>query len=395
MSELKLKVIDPDGAAVEGAVVSISGMRSSAQPGAWISYYRGTPPKGTTDANGEVSLEHVVWVDQDGLVSGVDLNVEHPDFVPFRNSSFQLDTKVVELQRGATVVVTGWHGDPSNTITDIQIQLDQRASLGMSAWKPQPDGRLSTSRLTPGLHLLAIAYEDEELGTLRSAPHQFTLGTVGWETIHLELLDPMRLEGELDPRVPRPVEDGFVRIVIRSGGLEGVPVLTRTLDVEVESDGSFVVEDVRPGQAFIVAIAGGWASAKLPHPTDPDDTVFPTVDLPQDVTPFVVPMVETGRLEVTVLGPDGEPAEATVFANPNYRVRGVGSSIVPGRDWAAATNDEGVATFPDVPANEGMPMGVSAPGLQLPEEDRIEGLSVSVKSGETATLEIRMEKEGK
>ncbi|MEM9379383.1 MAG: carboxypeptidase-like regulatory domain-containing protein [Planctomycetota bacterium] len=414
---LAVLVVDPDGAPVAGAEVKIIGLRSESSSGSWYGY-RGEAPSTTTDANGRATLDRWVWVNQDGRVRAVDLVVEHPEFVPFRESSFPLDQEVVTLERGATVVVTGWHGDPSNVVRDVRISADRGASLGRDAWSELPDGRLSTSRLQPGGHLLLITYEHPELGTLVSEPHEFTVGEVGWETLHLELLGPFRLVGELDPDVPRPVVNGRVRAVMRTASFAGPDaVLAMEKDVDVAADGTFVVEGVRPGDGFVVALCEGWTSERLPPTTlrdagihlggevteqrkrealaeaEPWTWTYPRLDLPQESTPFVVPMVETGTVDVTIAGPDGAPLPgATAYLSPNYRVRSIGSSIFPFRDWQAVADADGVARITDIPPTDSLWVSAGASGMQMSAEDRETTPSVAIEPGGTATIRIQLER---
>ncbi|MEM6569712.1 MAG: carboxypeptidase-like regulatory domain-containing protein [Planctomycetota bacterium] len=413
---LSILVVDPDQAPVAGAKVEIIGLRSESSSGSWYGY-RGDTPVATTDANGRATLDRWVWVNQDGRVRAVDLVVEHPEFVPFRDSSFPLDSEVVPLERGATVVVTGWHGDPSNVIQDVRISADRGASLGRDAWVQLPDGRLSTSRLKPGPHLVLITYEDEDLGTLVSDPHEFEVGEVGWETLHLELLGPFRLIGELDPDVPRPVVNGKVRAVLRTASYAGPDaVLALEKDADVAADGSFVVEGVRPGDCFVVALCEGWTSERLPPTSlrdagiylgeevteerkqkalaeaEPWTWTYPRVALPQESPPFVVPMVETGTLEVTIVGPNGAPLRgAMVHLSPNYRVRYIGSSIFPFREWSAETDLDGIARLADIPPDEDLWVSAGAEGMQMTAEDRETTPSVEIVPGETATIRIQLE----
>ena len=412
---LRLRVVDPDGLPVPDAVIRISGMRSVTNEGSWYDY-RGTEPLGRSGPDGWVSLEHFVWVNQDGQVCAVDLNVEHPEFVPLRDSRFSLDTDVVVLQRGATVVCTAWFRDQSTPILDLQVQADRQSGVGRSSWAPLADGRLATSRFAPGTHCVTVSIEHPELGRLYSMPTTFEVGEVGWETLHLQLMEPVRLEGELDARVPRPVVDGRVLAVFRGGGTTySSPLVSSEMEVEVAPDGTFVLENARPGKCFLFALAEGWtvqrgrpatleeAGIELTDETNTQAAhdqlaalprerfVYPSVDLPMSAEPYVLPMEPTGSLELTVMGPDGPLRNANTNVSPSYRVHLVGSAIVPWRDWSGRTDANGMVRFDDLPFDASLSVAASAEGLRMSAEDRKSLPSAPIQPGETSSLEIILE----
>lgn len=414
---LRLRIVDPDGSPVPDAVVTINGLRSKTEQGTWFGY-RGTEPKGSSGPDGWVSLLHYVWVNRDGESSGVDLTVEHPEFVPFNDHSFTLDTEVVVLERGATVVCTAWFRDESATLPDTLVEADRASGVGRSDWTPLADGRLATSRFAPGVHCVTVSIEHPELGKLYSMPTTFEVGPVGWETLHVQIMEPVRLQGELDPRVPRPVVNGKVRAIFRGGGVTHLdPLITRSVDVDVAPDGSFVLENARPGECFLFALAEGWA-VQRERPATPQEAgirltgeenaeaaqtelaalppgrfVYPSAALPMPMAdqPYVLPMEPTGSLEVTVSGPDGPIKDAFAIVNPNYRVRLVGSNIVPWREWNARTDAEGQARFHDLPSDASVWITAAAGGFQMSAEDRKTMPSTPIQSGETSRLEIILE----
>src|SRR5882672_532201 len=206
LDKITIRVIDDRQQPVIDAEVTIHGMRREGDSGGWYGY-RGESPTGKTDAHGQVELNHWRWVTLDGRVRGIDVTVVHPEFVPFRDSSFVLGPgeHLITLQRGATVVVSGWLASHPGLIADLKIEVDRDARLPSDAWTREPDGRLSTTRLAPGKHLIWLEHESAALGPCLSAIEDFELGAHEWKELAIELHAAETLDGALDPRVPRPI----------------------------------------------------------------------------------------------------------------------------------------------------------------------------------------------
>jgi len=337
-SPIVIRVLDELDAPVADASVEIWGMRRVDDPGSHFDY-RGDPPSGSTDAEGRVHLEHWDWVTIDGRTGELTINIEHPDFVTFSGDfALRPGEHVVHLERGATVVVTGWIGDPANAVHDLTLRVDRESNLGEGAWHTLPDGRKAISRLPPGPHWIVATHMHPKLGRMSSAPEHFEVGQLGWETLHLELHPPLDFVGQLDAVVPRPIIGGHVQLVLTSGGLgESRINLSDSYEAPVDADGRFVIENVRPGGGQIFALCSGWSSIET-LADDPlqagiqfhDEVseevkrealaakgsrafILQRAQFPQVATPFVVLMQRTSSLEVTVLGPDGSPVEGAML----------------------------------------------------------------------------------
>ncbi len=387
-----IRVVDDTDGPVADASVTIWAMRPEAKPGGHY-LYRGEQPFGETDREGRVELEHWEWVTIDGRTGAITLKVTHPEFVTFTGDvTLGPGEHVVRIERGATVVVTGWHGSKSNVIHDLKLQVDREAKLDSDAWAPLDDGRLATTRIPSGERWIVASHSHPELGRLSSTAESFTVGEVGWETLHLELHDPIDFVGRLDSSVPRPIVDGHVMLVLYSGGSNGIqPVLSQQFEAEIEPDGSFVLAGLRPGQGQIFALCRGWSSERALWKGDLKD-LLPSTEVPQIETPYVVRMERTGTLAVTVLGPDGTPVVgATLHAWPNVRVTGVGSWMHPWREWSNTTGTDGLARIEDLPPTIFLMFGASAEGLRMTAKDRADTPNLDLPSGATASAEIHLE----
>ena len=112
---------------------------------------------------------------------------------------------------------------------------------------------------------------------------------------------------------------------------------------------------------------------------------------------FVLRMERTASLEVTVLGPRGNPVpEAVVSLSPNVAWSSGGTGLFLDRTWTRPTGADGVALIENLPPEPVELYWVRHPGLRMPEEPatgenaRRLGI-VELVSGLTTREEIRLE----
>ena len=414
---LEILVLDPEGRAVADAELSIGGLRKETDPGSWYEMRSGTATA-TSDVSGLARIDYLRWVDIDGRTSAVDLEVKHTEFVPFRDSSFPIGVgqHPVVLQRGATVVVSGWFGSPQRVVADVTVQVEADAQLPSSGWTREPDGRLSTTQLAPGKHLIRLDHESSELGLLASAVESFELAENEWEVLHVELHPLETLRGRLDDAVPRPVLDGHVMVNLHEA-FPGSPrvSISRTFETVVLEDGTFELAGLPRGRGQIIALSSGWVSRRMRVESAEEEQVqAPEGASPEDVEgllrlaadralqaqhvsvptppPFVVAMEPTGVLEVTVRAPDGSPLDgAFVAASPNVRWVGIGSTIFPWREWSTSTDATGRARIEDLPPEASLWVFAVHHSFRMKLADRDRPPGVTIRSGETTQLEIELE----
>ena len=412
---IEVLVVDEKSQPIADAQVRIAGMRSETDPGSWYGYRGGEVPEGTTDREGSVRLGYWVWVNRDGRTREVDLMVSHPDFITFRDSSFSVgpgEHKVV-LRRGPTVVVEARFGSPAKLVSDVRIQLDDEAELPQSAWTVQADGRLTTRRIPPGPRLMWIEYESEDHGLWRSEVESFELAEDGYVELYVELRPAERLVGELDPTVPRPIQDGHVMLAIQHGeGDHEQPSLSRIFETTVDEQGAFQFEDLPRGAGQVFASCRGWTSKRVEEEQRPDFTfgdmpdtdMFPElhqgsrrsrlqlqrVSIPTEF--FTIEMEQSGSVEIVVKLQDGTPLrDATAGASPNVRFEGVGSIIAPWREWRARTDHEGRARIEDLPPSPDLWIHAAHSDYRMTKQDRTSNIAVSVSPGETTRYLIVLE----
>ncbi len=418
--EIGILVVDEEGLPIADAVVMIRGLRSTHRPGSWHGF-RGEKPSRKTDWEGRVSLSYWVWVDLDGRTIAVDLNISHPDFVSFRDSSFRIregEHRVV-LRRGSSVVVTAWTGSPPRVLTEgIEIRVDSDALVRPDAWALDAQGRFSTDRIPPGPHLIWVEYAGDEGGRCFSEIEAFELAEGELKELSIEVHGPGSLEGVLDDNVPRPIVDGHVLIsVVRVGSHGREPSLGRKFEAPIRPDGTFTVEAVPRGRGQIFALCRGWVSRRTlaDHLADAGaggsgnrmsaerrakrierlgDRAYQLqrFEIPTPIPPLTVLMEPTGTVEVMVQRENGTPlSKATVYASPNVKYNGIGSSIVRWRNWRSTTDPNGWATVVDVPPDDRLWIGARHPEFQMRREDRDRSPEVKVVAGQTSKLTITLE----
>ncbi|MEM7307168.1 MAG: hypothetical protein AAF682_10885 [Planctomycetota bacterium] len=418
-----LRVVSQDGVGVADAEVRIHGLRSRSKPGTWFGYRGGVEPTARTNRDGEATLEHWAWADQDGRVSGVDLLVEHPAFVPFRDSSLDLGERqkryVVRLKHGSTVVVSAWLGSSDNRIGDIKVRVDRESRLGSSDWEVLADGSRQTSQLTPGPHSLRVSHESEVHGLLFSEVHAFELAAGDWQAFHLELHPAEVLAGSLHDDVPRPVRDGHVQLCLRHGGLRhDEPTLRTKHEAPIAPDGSFVLTGLPRGSGQLFALCEGWVSRRTlaERPEEAGISVsgertpqqiaellkgagdraltHQKVALPAAAPPVIL-MEATATLRIRIVADDGQPLPgATGGASPNVHYPGVGSTLVPWRTWTAPADAAGVAVLRDLPPEPEVWVHAGHPDYEMARTDRKHRVGAPLRSGEVTEVTVNLVPKG-
>ncbi len=345
------RVKDEHGAPVAGAEVRLTGMRRKTEHTS-VFAWRGEPDHGTTAVDGTVKLPCPVWVTLDDETASVVLFVHHPDFVTFEQQDCPLAESVdVVLQRGSVLVIAGWFGTKENVITNVTPRFSWEVDLKPEDWLPRRDGRLTTTRMKPGAHVVLLEWTSPEHGACFSDLTSFETVAGEDQELLLELHPSKTLRGRLGPEVPRPVVDGEVSVGVQSGGGTGFLEVREAL---VKSDGTFEVQNLPAGQAQIAGVCKGFAAVANDNPFVLGRLLGgPEIDLRTLDEPYVLKMEPTATLELELRGPDGKPAAGVrVDAWPNvcWEVGACGS--YEHRTWTATTGADGRARIEDIPAGE-------------------------------------------
>lgn len=420
---LEIVVVDRDGQPVFDAAIRLDGMRSASIPGSWYGF-RGEPAVARTDPRGRAKLDVWDWVDIDGRTTSVDVSVTHPEFVPFGEDAFRVGSgeHTIVLQRGAAVSVRAWHGSPNDIVEDIVIELERETVLPANAWTRESDGRMVTTRIAAGHHVLRVtsALANPGAGSLHSRIESFDVGPNERVDLSVELHAALEWTGNLDDSVPRPIVDGRVQLTLvdHFGDGQSSGCLSTSFEAEVLGDGTFTIRDLPPGRGFVFALCPGYVSKRVRAATlaDAGITLSPGAtpadeerawkdlgDIVMQVqraevpaaSPVTIEMVATGSVEVTVTRPDGTPIpNAEVYASPNVSIPHQGSTLVPWRHWQMRADARGIYRFEDVPPDTSLWLWANANGFQMSAQDREKAPSVAVISNEVSRRTIVLEPVG-
>jgi hypothetical protein len=399
-----LIVQDREGSPVANADIRMVGLRTKQDRGAHYAW-PDEPSIGRTAKDGTARLWFPLWVTPDDEAGELTFKVSHPDFVTRIVDSFEIgpEPRVVVMDRGAFVVVSGWIDSPSEVIVDVTPHLTWDVRLEPDAWQPIRDGRLSTANIQPGEHGIYLSYSNPARGTLFSRIERFTLEKEEQKHLHLQLLPATKLEGVLEGEVPRPVVNGRVLLNLQAHWPgAGQAKMLRLYPGSIREDGTFTIEGLPPGDGQIIALCDGWASQRV-RDQGWEDSAVETPERgerawnAQRVRPdperrFVLLMEPTANLKVVLRGPDGEPVRgATVSCWPNvFWLSGFANIFLDGT-WNVAAGPNGEALVSNLPWGT-LFFGVEHSDLQAPSVDGDRNRNIPLRPGETAEITVDLER---
>lgn len=402
-----LIVQDRFGAPVANAEVRLTGLRSKREPASHWGVGEETQI-GKSAADGTVALSFPVWLDVELEVGFLTLAIRHPEFVTRELDMFEVkdEPRVVVLERGAFLIVSGYIGSKENVVRDVVAHLTDEVAVAADSWLPIKDGRLSNATIPPGEHGLYLAHRATGGRLFYSDAVTFELAASEQKELHLELFPAVALEGIVDRAVPRPIQNGSVIANLSLGTRHGKLRAMRMFPAEIDPDGTFVLDGLPPGDGEIIGICDGWASRRVLH----DDLDAAEVDAsaaPSSVeAEFELQSFDTGRTDgafelvmeptatvvADVRDADGKPiAGATVSLWPNVRWRIGYSQIFMNRTYAGVSDAEGRAVIANLPAGRCW-YGVTHERWEVPQDEQgSRSLSIELKSGEQSTITVRLQ----
>jgi hypothetical protein len=349
--KVKLKVVDPEGHALEGARVQPSGLR--AKGGShyfWNPKTHGEPKTFVTDANGVVEVEYPKFVYEKLVTGEVTWMVQHDDYVKFREDRTVEDPEVIQLEDGYQIAVTAADEAGKRIANDLHAVI--AGGWGMN-WKVRQGGVLTSPVLSRQQALLRLVQLPEngpplfsELQTVLPEPEKKRVFLRD-----LKLRKGTRFVGKLDESVTRPIGKGHVVARIVTPGLPD-PKLGRqpgwswSDSTDINADGTFEFSSLPSGEVVqLIAVCDGWISAqpegdlkaKYPdlvrrNPVSGSMRYPQLFELAGTSVEFTLKMEKAVACRVTIQDPDGKPLpDAMVHMWPNQFFFSLGSQVLGNR----------------------------------------------------------------
>jgi hypothetical protein len=399
---MRVRVRDEYGNRVPLAEIGMTMMCSIAKPSSSHGW-REEPSSGVTGPDGEVSLWYprtIFDADDGHLETGtVGFRVSHPDYTTFAEHRQKVSEElvVVTLARGGFVVVSGWVEDEVERILDVEVLLDDEVRVRDEEWLTVADGRWSCGKIPPGVHAIAISWEGPD-GPYHSEVTEFELVPGDHTELHLQLHPGRTLFGVVASEVPRPIIDGEAWLCVYHYDDERNLRVFRRYETAIAADGTFSFLDLPPGNGEVIAMCEGWTSAFVRDPESPVLNAVGLLQVDPETTrsddPWVLEMVPSARVELTVLTPEGEPLQnARVASWPNVHWTMGYSQIFLERSWLARTDRFGRATLENMPPLPMTMYSVEHEDYRMPMQtgDNSRSAWFELAVGETLNASLTME----
>ncbi len=398
--QLRLRIVDVHGRPIAGAEVCATGLRSKAHPGSHFRW-RDAPPHAISDAHGEATLSFPVWASERAATSRVTIQVDHREFIP-NGAEVGVAPSVheVTLERGALISVSGWVGDPSTLVTEVEPRVTDSARVRNSDWQ-YPVGRPpSTHRMAFGEHALYLTHRCDA-GVFHSGIHEFQVTPTTRKHIRLELKPAVTLRGRLGDNVPRPIRNGSVHLNL-SVDLSSTQ-MSRAFSAQVTPDGQFELPGLPIGTGEIVGACDGWTSVSTLPPCEHEALRSHLRPKPQSVDVSDVPaemvlaMQPASALTIQATDPDGKPAVGVEFRlSANVLWRHGHAEPFMRRRLRTLTDENGLAVFTELPAGR-LDCTVASSPLRLPwrkqGERSVRNIRLELVSGTHHETEVRLTRE--
>jgi hypothetical protein len=259
MLEFPVRVVDPDGKPVAGAVVIPWALRSSQGHGRWHAESIGVsgPPRFETDADGRAMVHFPRYnnLAERVLTTQVTLSIDHGKFAYADYEFVDIPRKetgdyVVTLKPGAAIKIQPRENGQPASLDGLQAMWSDGRS-----WKPEvkptptADGGIIIPPMPLAPGMLMLARLDGERATHISSVVEVNPTTSETISIEVELTPARRLTGTLSADVPRPVRNGRVLAHTLPRANEGEYVYWATW-ARVAEDGTFVIDAWPAGEAI-------------------------------------------------------------------------------------------------------------------------------------------------
>ena len=432
MLSAQVLVVDPEDQPIIGAIVSPEGVIADGDHAHWIGWpveRFGPILKATTNDRGIAVVPYPKYAIEKSETHTLYLSVTHSDFVGFKkNFAIEADEIEVELKRGFKIALSAIDEETNDPITRDLYAVMSGSSLGH--WKQAKNGMLVSPTFAAKKRQFRVMQIVEGKPVLFS-PNLVATGDRPRRLLRDVKLKPgTRVEGLIDPSIPRPITTGHVAAyVVRRNKMKPNDLEQKWVWGEkslIKEDGSFVFESLPQGEVLqMIAICDGFVP-KQPEKADVEK-IFPSlvnrikrtrtmphlVSLEGDVVKIAIAMEKSTSIRFTVKKPNGKPlagVEIEMWPNQEWFTYGTSvlGSVVPSakslvghRDesfkyeyssrFTATTNSEGIAVIKGLSPGRTESFSAVHADYQLPILDEQRNGSVELQRIEMNQSSIIME----
>jgi hypothetical protein len=446
-----IKVVDPSGKPIAGAVITPDGLRPKRGGGHyfWTERRDPKPTPVQTDAAGVAAVAYPFYTDERLETGEISFRVEHPDYClvrPFRTvnaappgnapllekvfhwtqlmiRNVQARPPPVVLEPGAIVEVSGYLDATNRLVSPLFVQVADVWEPQTNSWRQIAPGRWTSRQIPEGNRVLRLVHVPPDQPACFSEPVGFRALPGRTNRFHLALKPGNRIVGRLDASVPRPVASGVVvlEVVPDESQPRGESVVWHTWS-PIDANGTFRFDGLPPGKVEIVALCDGHVSrdgeSNRRGIRGPQKFLLTEPELTVDLA-----MEPTATFELTALDDRGQFIEgATVNFWPNVIWGNRGTTIFCSdlyhtldglphsaprsselreqrpASYAAKTGPNGVALVTNLPAHADA-FSVTHSAYELPVRKDASGQSsrqrtVRLRPGEAVRQTVTLHKRG-
>jgi hypothetical protein len=340
---LPVRVVDPEGQPVVGAVVIPWALRSALGHGHWQADRVGgaEPPTLVTDQDGKADFVYPRYaaLNEQVATTQVTLSIDHPEFAyvgyQYINvPALDMGPHAITLQRGVVIDLAPVENGEPAPLRDLYAMWNDGRSWKAGVAPAVVDGALRLPPIRPGNVQALLVRLEGGLATHFSPIFDLDLEDGAKLRQSAELRPAVRIEGSLSENVPRPVKNGRIQA-------ETLPKQCCRQNVEwrtwarIAEDGTFVIESWPPDEAIqMIALCDGHIAESGKPPAgiegrESDRCRRPQVFSPQAARgPIVLRMQPIGRCMIETVDEQGLPlAGVKVGSYPNVGWWNGGSQI--------------------------------------------------------------------
>lgn len=431
MLSLKIKVIDENGTPITNAEIFPDGLRTTEKGSGhylWDPEKHGESKTVLTDNAGFADILYPKYTAGKLKTGEVSFSVRHPEYCP--NRIFERSLKQpnpVVLKKGTIVRISGYIGNKNELVVS---KIYPQASSGKyrilsNRWKEIKQGVYECKEIESGTNYLRLVHFTNDGKIYFSETLQYQAQQNQVSEYNLELKPGVRVIGQLDKSVPRPVTGGKVVAMVAPAMLEerAGRIAWQTWGT-IDSDGTFVFESLPPDQLQLTGLCDGFVASN--HDDDAWIVKPQLFTLDKETVNIELRMNPAAICEVKVVDNANQPIKGAkvVFGQCTEWRGGIGTTLFPGFLWKseetiamdenklgnlavqlwkshfqAITNNEGIAVVRNLPGLKGR-FHVSHNDYEMipdkksknPEEQEV---LVDLVGGQTSTVTIEMQKKWK